>query len=627
MSNTDDLKKYLVKNPWPEKFYGRMQIDNLYSYKLSITLEQLWPYISDRSEVNRLLGFHEVSFEEKNGKIYGKGRLSSSSLEWEELPWEWESGREIKTFREFSKGFISYSRAHSFASQQNDGSLVLSVYTGWIPNNIAAYLIIKNREKKFQKEFKKNLYVFQSEHDGALSFNNSEGIDKYAISNSSDIYKAYEKKINPIRDYLIDHELESSLIYRLLNYVISPDDNKVYRIRPKVLAEKLDVETDRLITLMLHSGRCGLLDLSWDIICPYCRGVKEKHRHLNTINTNASCDTCKIDFSTGNTNAIEASFTVNQGIRKVERKVLCNAEINEKPHVLLQKVLYRGNTFTYTIPDINKKLRFRSSGKKSYGIIDVAENASLKNFYWDDLNTGQNLKCSPGSTIFINNTEAEKEQYIIEIIEDDKLALRPSELFNISAFRENFSDETIPDGLSIDIGLQNILMIDIADSTGYYKNLLNPETFLIIKKYFLKIKEIAGTYKGVIIKTSGESALLSFSSNLDALRCSIKLISFFNGTDKVIPVTARISLNRGPCIAVNLDKPIDYFGLTLNVTSKLINFTESGEISLTESFVEEESVSMYLKEKNYTFKNISSADIEGYGEILFRKIRIKKLQK
>ncbi len=627
MSNNEELKKYLLKNPWPEEFYSRTQINYFYNFNIEIPPHELWPLISDSSEINRLLKLQRMYFEEKNGKLSGRGKILIFNHEWEEIPWEWESLKEMKTSRVYTKGFASYLRVHFFLFGSDHSSSRLTVYMGWIPRNFAGYLILKIAEKTLEKRFRNMLAELKNTHQNKISFNILEAPERYAVLKSSGIEKNHEEKLSPIRDYLIDQGIESSLIDRLLNYILHSTDDTLYRIKPKILSEIFGIELEKLISVLLHAARCGLLNLSWDIVCPHCRGVREKHPHLWTVESKAACEVCDIEFSTGGMNIIEVTFSVNPGIRKVEKILYCSAEPSKKPHILLQKNLFRGNTFSYTIPQIEKRLRFRTKGKKSYGILDVDSKSSAKSLYWDDLNSSSVIKCSPGSTVFIKNSDNDNEQYIIELSEDDQTALRPSDLFNFSEFREIFSDETLAYGISIDIGVQNILFIDIVGSTEYYKNSGDTEAFKTIRKYFVKVNDIAKAYKGVIVKTIGDAVMLSFSNPLDALRCSIKLITVFDGSDSDVPLMTRITINRGSCLAVNLDTLIDYFGQTVNVASKLQGFTDAGEITLSEDFVNEAAVSRYLKDKNYTFKTINKADIKGAGEILYRKIRIKKLPK
>ncbi|PKL17370.1 MAG: adenylate cyclase [Spirochaetae bacterium HGW-Spirochaetae-5] len=625
MSEPTELDLYLKNNPWPEEHYGKTQIDYLYNYNIKMSPDELWPMVSDTSEINRLLGLHKMTFEEKNGRLFGKGKILGFNLEWEEIPWEWESSKEMRTTRIYSKGIISYVRAHLILTETDDNSTNLTLYFGWIPRNLTGYIVLKFADSALKKKYQEIYREFESKKESHISFNITDPSEKKPVPDYSAADKIQTEKLKPIRESLLDHGFESSLIDNLFSYIINSTDEKLYRIRPKELTGIFGVEFEKLISILLYSCKCGLLNLSWDIICPHCRGIREKHEHLWSIEDKSTCDVCDIDFSTGGMNIIEVTFSVNPGIKKVDKVLYCSAEPAKKPHIILQKTLQHGSTYTYSIPDIEKRMRFRTRGEKKYGMLDVERKASIRNLYWDDLNSTPVIKCSPGSTVFINNNDNKEKQFTIEISEDDQWALRPSDLFNFSEFREIFSDETLAYGISIDIGIQNILFIDVVGSTEYYKNSGDTEAFKTIRKYFVKVNDITQLHRGVIVKTIGDAVMLSFQNPVDALKCAIKLISIFDGTDKDVPLACRISINRGSCLAVNLNTLIDYFGQTVNVVSKLQKFTGPGEISITESFTDDASVNSYLRSKNYSFKNIIRADIKGAGEIIFRKIRVKKL--
>ena len=52
---------------------------------------------------------------------------------------------------------------------------------------------------------------------------------------------------------------------------------------------------------------------------------------------------------------------------------------------------------------------------------------------------------------------------------------------------------------------------------------------------------------------------------------------------------------QGPCIAVNLDSNIDYFGRTVNEAAKLQDFAKSGQIVFTDAVWQESGVEQYCK--------------------------------
>lgn len=73
----------------------------------------------------------------------------------------------------------------------------------------------------------------------------------------------------------------------------------------------------------------------------------------------------------------------------------------------------------------------------------------------------------------------------------------------------------------------------------------------------------------------GDAVLLAFIDPMDALRAAVKFQKKFNGTGSGNFIT-RITINRGPCLAVNLNNGIDYFGQTVNIAAKLQNYADGG---------------------------------------------------
>jgi len=112
-------------------------------------------------------------------------------------------------------------RAHYFFSETDHSSTLLTIYLGWIPRNFAGYLFLKISENVFKKNLKKMLDDLKSKQQNSIGFNILKGSEKYAVIKPSAADKDHEEKFNPIRDYLIDHGVESSLIDRLLNYILN----------------------------------------------------------------------------------------------------------------------------------------------------------------------------------------------------------------------------------------------------------------------------------------------------------------------------------------------------------------------------------------------------------------------
>ena len=117
--------------------------------------------------------------------------------------------------------------------------------------------------------------------------------------------------------------------------------------------------------------------------------------------------------------------------------------------------------------------------------------------------------------------------------------------------------------------------------------------------------------------------MLSFSDQLNALKAGLTFFASLDGDDEALPLKARVTVNRGPCLAVNLNSSIDYFGNPVNTVAKLQQFVAGGEVGLTEDFITEGSISAYLQAKNFSFSGKKTGHIKGIGDVSYWTIRAR----
>jgi class 3 adenylate cyclase len=147
----------------------------------------------------------------------------------------------------------------------------------------------------------------------------------------------------------------------------------------------------------------------------------------------------------------------------------------------------------------------------------------------------------------------------------------------------------------LSVGKQAILFTDIVGSSEVYLQNGDPKAFAQIKKHFDEIYPIVAANDGAIVKTMGDSVMSAFSDTLDAVKAAKSLQECFSEDHDELSLRLRTTLNVGPCIAVNLDSNIDYFGRTVNEAAKLQDFAKSGQIVFTDAVWQESGVEQYCK--------------------------------
>ena len=108
-----------------------------------------------------------------------------------------------------------------------------------------------------------------------------------------------------------------------------------------------------------------------------------------------------------------------------------------------------------------------------------------------------------------------------------------------------------------------------------------------------------------MVKTIGDAVMAAFGNPLDAVKAAREIHQCYHGDRDDTPIRLRISLNTGPCIAVNLHANIDYFGGTVNLAAKLQACAEAGEIAMSASVVSAPGVSEYLASADAQLEEIT----------------------
>jgi class 3 adenylate cyclase len=77
----------------------------------------------------------------------------------------------------------------------------------------------------------------------------------------------------------------------------------------------------------------------------------------------------------------------------------------------------------------------------------------------------------------------------------------------------------------------------------------------------------------------------------------------------------KVGLHKGPCIVVNLNDRLDYFGSTVNIAARLPNFSQGGELVFTEEINDDPEVQEFLT-KNMKLGLLSpfTGNVKGFDE-------------
>jgi len=128
-----------------------------------------------------------------------------------------------------------------------------------------------------------------------------------------------EQRLKSAHDELIAAGLDRASVDKLFDWIRTGDDLDLHRIQIRERAVAWQVPENELLRVALHATRSGILTLSWDTVCPHCRGVRDENGKLAQLKAEGHCDVCQIHFGTDTPEAVEVTFRVHSSVREVGR--------------------------------------------------------------------------------------------------------------------------------------------------------------------------------------------------------------------------------------------------------------------------------------------------------------------
>ncbi len=565
-------------SPFPVK-NGEKALHFVFRFSLSISAAELWPYIADTSSFNRKLGLAPRTETEIDDKNHVTTTLIGLEQQWVEEPWTWFYQRHIQSNRTYSKG-IAHRVQSNFILEPTSNGVDFYVNFSWIPKNFLSAFFLKATSPLLQKNFEKVFATIQS----FVQENKNKAPTALKVAND------FAKNVNlpaleKAADSLKDRSLNLKAIEGLCQLIKKGDDFDLYRISAFAVAKNLRLPRKDFLETCLESVRCGLLSLTWDVICPHCRGVRVSAESLGQIPEKASCQVCNVDFQTDSLESIEVVFHVNPLIRKVKEVLYCAAEPAKKEHIQVQQKME-----AFQILEFKQKLklgrhRIRATNPTVLLEIDISEEESAAEISWNLEGENQRYTCGPEIQFHFENTSEQVRQVCIEQLWWKEDVLHPADIFALPQFRDVLSREALDSNVKISMGTQVVLFTDIVNSTIFYHQLGDAAAFKQVKNHFVETYNCIQKYEGSVIKTIGDSTMACFSDPDQALRAAVELQSIFPQDRTDTSIRLRISLHVGPVIAVHLLHGLDLFGTTVNEAAKLQSLVSGGEIAFSELFL------------------------------------------
>lgn len=551
------------EHPWPAAVTGP-RLAWLWTIDVALPPAALWPLVSDLSRLNRALGNPEMELVERDGRRWGRGRYGGLLHAWEEVAWDWVAGRWFAFDRLYQKGAMTALHAVHRLEPLATGTRLL-VYFGVVPRWRVLTPALRARFAALGKAYRRVVPALAAEATSRLTVAPAR------------LPPQAEARVARAADELARAGVEPAVRERLVG-LVRGDELDVHRLQVRGLARQWGQSEDAVLRAFLHATRAGLLELTWDVVCPHCRGVRERQTRLAAVPTTGACAACAVEFGTAD--AVEVGFRIHPAVRAVAARTYCSAEPATRPHVALQRALAPGAHATVELELAPGRYRLRGRGDGPTGSLEVVERGDPATpVTWRSSAPPAEAVPTHAALALVNDT-GEPRTFVVEQTAADDLALRPGRVLSDPDFRALFSEEFLADDVRLAVGEQTLLFTDLVGSTAMYADRGDPAAFTVVRRHFQAVFAIVREHRGAVVKTVGDATMAAFLEPVDAVRAAIAIQRRFAAADGL---RLRVSINTGPCIAVRLDADIDYFGHAVNVAAKLQALAEGGQVVLAAS--------------------------------------------
>lgn len=548
----------------------------VYQSKFIITtklpLDRLWAVLSDTSRMNKAMGLQPRHDTEVNGSRIVRTTMLGQEQEWVELPWTWIKNKEIIHERHYKKGLMQKQIGvfRILPEKTSEGLTQVEISFTWYGNFILRFIIGPGAANFLKKEMPAYLQAQEK-----IFFANAQAVNS-ALTPLRQLNTADENFMTQIVTEV--NSSQPAKLKLVLQNLIASDSLDIDKINPKKIATRTGLNINDVVeqlTLLTHKG---YLALTWDVVCPHCRGPQVESSQLRAIKNNVKCGPCDLEFTVQDERSLEVSFKPQNKFREVGSVNYCAAEPAKKTHILLNWLVAKNETFTASLNLKPGSYRARTlHGKKSCEVIVSASQSPSQTITIDF--TKLQIQLDSGNITL--SFKAEADDYLVfESLPWSEDKFLAGEALSNTHIRTLLNDDLLRSGVKLEIGEQIILFTDIVGSTPLYRQLGDSKAFVAVQDHYAIIETIIKNNSGVVVKFIGDAVMAAFTDAGLAFKANNEIHQAFkNNKDSLV---LRTSFHIGQVLCVNLNVGLDYFGQTVNTAAKLQGWADGFETAVSE---------------------------------------------
>lgn len=422
---------------------------------------------------------------------------------------------------------------------------------------------------------------------------------------------------------------DPKVIADFADYLLTAPDEDLFRVSPHYYAHRRDLTIKQATDLFLYATHVGILEFSWGVLCPSCFAFITSPNGLRAIQNQSYCNHCMIGFEVSVDDNIEVAFTISPSLRRIRfhdmelldfqrdwllwfythslyhapdirqialRLMVVSEKLTRDQVVTVEVNLIDGANYFVTTPDIH-----------AFANLGTAPDAptALTFDLFDGRIVPEAALARPGKvkltfrnrvgkeTVFgvifdprrgIPDLAPEEDARLKEHFSQPLEYLTGKQVAVTQVFRDLFRSESIPSDLGLAFKSVTFLFSDLKGSTALYQRVGDIRAYEIVRKHFVLLREIISEFGGAVVKTMGDAVMATFADPLAALQAAILINREIGGiSDDDDALIIKLGIHVGPCIAVESNDRLDYFGQSVNIAARVQNIANADELVITDA--------------------------------------------
>ncbi|APZ95266.1 protein kinase domain-containing protein [Fuerstiella marisgermanici] len=597
-----------------------------FEWKLASSPAELWPFVSNTERLNRAIGLPAVRYTTTIGpngesQRFANVRIAGMAMRWREHAFEWIEQRRMGVLREFERGPLKWfsSVVEFFPTVDGRTRLVHSLEVegrGWFGRQFARY--------KMGVETRRSLTRVYQRIDATLSDTRGADATRDAFEAESAISRQQQSRLKELTAQLQSQNVDRETLRLITEFVRIAPAQEVGHIRPLELARRLNQPFDQTMAVLLRGAKSGLLELTWDVICPACRVAAQTYDIMRMVRDHDFCEACNTDFDVDLLNGVELIFRAHPQVRSSDTGKYCIGSPAHSPHVVAQIKLEPGETLDvglslaagiYCIrgPQLAQSLTFtvRNSGvaiesrilsgtqhrreddtvacvikQRNPGddapdttVLTDARHLSLR--LKQDADWQQQVVLPAGGQRLTLNNDFDRDVVVrVERSDPPGNTFSANAAFGLPLFRELFPGQSLDQTQLASVTTVSLLQTSARPSGELLSTNDDAIAERMFEAHLRQLSEYCTRHNGTWIKISGHGALMAFINTDDALRCAQTLhdmVTEFNATPAWDVYCA---VNAGVMNVSLIHGHLDYLGPAVDLLSQLLQAARPGETAV-----------------------------------------------